>query len=240
MEPHPPTPPPAKRNILKSLILPGIRNFVIGVIVLGLLLCLAAGTLRYWQGWVFAILFAGLASEQGIYLGIKDPELLQRRMQIAAAQESRGQKIFAVVALLGNACLMIISALAHRFGWAQVPIAVSIVLGDGLIVLSFILYYFVFEQNSYAATTIRTFEGQKVISTGLYGIVRHPKYVGDLLLIVGTPLALGSWWGLVFVVLMFPALAWRILDEERLLRRDLPGYAEYMRKVRYRLVPQLW
>ncbi len=113
-------------------------------------------------------------------------------------------------------------------------------VGDGLIALSFLTYILVFKENSFAASSIQTFEGQQVISTGPYALVRHPKYVGDLFLVIGTPLALGSWWALVFVLVTIPALAWRILDEEKLLKKDLPGYVEYTQKVRYRLVPYLW
>ena len=112
--------------------------------------------------------------------------------------------------------------------------------GDALIVLGYFVYYLVFRENSFAASSIQTFEGQKVISTGLYALVRHPKYVGDLLLVVGIPLALGSWWGLAWIVLTIPGLVWRILDEEKLLKKDLPGYVEYTQKVRYRVVPYLW
>jgi protein-S-isoprenylcysteine O-methyltransferase Ste14 len=224
---------------MNKLLIQALGTFLIGVIVLGAVLFLLAGTLNYWQGWVFTILFAVLTNTQGIYLGIKDPELLERRKQVSLAGQSRGQKIFTIVALLTNACLLIFSALDHRFGWSQMPAFVSVV-GDGLIVLSFVVYYFVFEENSYAASLIKTFEGQKVISTGPYALVRHPKYVGDLFLVLGTPLALGSWWALAFVVLTIPALAWRILDEEKLLKKDLPGYIEYTQKVQYRLVPYLW
>jgi protein-S-isoprenylcysteine O-methyltransferase Ste14 len=119
------------------------------------------------------------------------------------------------------------------------PVFVS-VLGDALLVFSFYLYYLVFRENSYAASSIKTFEGQKVISTGPYARVRHPKYVGDLFLVIGIPLALGSWWALALIVLSIAGLVWRILDEEKLLKKDLPGYIEYTQKVRYRLVPYLW
>jgi protein-S-isoprenylcysteine O-methyltransferase Ste14 len=231
--------PVASPNIMKNLVLPGIRNFLIAAIVLGLLLCLLAGTLVYWQGWVFAVLFSGLTNAQGIYLGIKDPALLERRKQVAAAGESNAERIFIIVALAANLCLIAVSALDHRFGWSRVPAWVSVV-GDALMLLSFYLYYLVFKENSYAASSIKTFEGQQVISSGLYGFVRHPKYAGDLLLIIGSALALGSWWSLVMVVLLAPALAWRIRDEERLLEKDLPGYVDYMQNVRYRLLPYLW
>jgi protein-S-isoprenylcysteine O-methyltransferase Ste14 len=239
MEPQPEPTQTTPGNIMKSLILPGIRNFLIAAIVLGLLLCLLAGTLEYWQGWVFAVLFSGLTNGQGIYLGIKDPELLERRKHVAAAGESKAERTFIVIALAANFAMIAFSALDHRFGWSRVPALVSVV-GDALMLFSFFVYYLVFQENSYAASSIKTFEGQKVVSTGLYGLVRHPKYAGDLLLIFGTPLALGSWWGLAIIVLMFPALAWRILDEEQLLKKDLPGYAEYIQKVQYRLVPYLW
>jgi len=224
---------------MKSLIIPAIRNFLLGVIALGVVLFLPAGTLNYWQAWVFTILFMVLVTTQGIYLSIKDPELLERRKQIAPAAESTRQKIFIIVGLLGDFCLIVFSALDHRFGWSQMSPFVSLI-GEGLVVLSFLVYYFVFRENSFAASSIQTFEGQKVISTGLYARVRHPKYVGDLLLVIGIPLALGSWWGLAFLALVIPALGWRILDEEKLLKKDLPGYTDYTQKVRYRLVPYLW
>jgi protein-S-isoprenylcysteine O-methyltransferase Ste14 len=98
----------------------------------------------------------------------------------------------------------------------------------------------IFRENSYGASTIQTFEDQKVISTGLYARVRHPMYVGVLIMVIGVPLALGSWWGLAIIALTLPVLIWRILDEEELLKKDLPGYTEYAQKVRYRLVPYLW
>lgn len=228
-----------KNNMLKSLMLPALRNFVIGVIVLGVVLCLLAGSFTYWRGWVLTILFAILTTSQGIYLGIKDPELLKRRTQVAPEGESKAQRIFIVVGLVGMFGLFVVSALDRRFGWSQVPVWVSM-LGDLLLVFSFYVYYLVFRENSYAASSIKTFEGQKVISTGPYALVRHPKYVGDLFLVVAIPLALGSWWALALIMLSIAGLVWRILDEEKLLRKDLPGYVEYTQKMRYRLVPFIW
>ncbi len=228
-----------KGSTPRSLILSGIRNFVIGAIVLGVLLCLLAGTFEYWQGWAFAVLFVGLTTQQGIYLAIKDPELLERRKNVAAEGESTAQKIFLIIGLLSGLGQMALSALDHRFGWSQMPVWVS-VAGYVLLVLSFYVYYLVFRVNSYTASSIQVFEGQKVISTGLYALVRHPKYVGDLFLVVGVPLALGSWWGLTIILLTIGGLAWRILDEEKLLKKDLPGYVEYTQKVQYRLVPHIW
>ncbi len=224
---------------MNKLYIDAIRNTIIGVIVFGLILCLAAGTLGYWQGWLFSVIFLVCTNGQGVYLAIKDPALLERRKNVAADAQTTAQRVFLIGALLANVVMMIVSAFAHRFGWLQVPAFVSII-GDLLVVFSYYIYYLVFNQNTYAASSIQTFEGQKVISTGMYGIVRHPKYVGDLVLVIGAALALGSWVGLIFILLIFPALMWRILDEEKLLRKDLAGYDDYTRKVQYRLVPHLW
>ena len=231
--------PAAPGNSLKGILILAIRNFVISAVVLGVLLCLLVGTLGYWQGWVFAVLFAVLTNGQGVYLALKDPALLERRKRIAAQGESQAERIFIIVGLVSNLGLLVFAALDQRFGWSRMPGWVS-VLGDALMGLSFYLYYLVFRENSYAASSIQTFAGQKVISTGLYGLVRHPKYLGDLLLVLGTTLALGSWWGLAFNLIVVPALAWRIGDEEKLLKQDLPGYTAYTQQVRYRLVPYVW
>jgi len=224
---------------LNTVIVQGFLNFLIGTIVIGALLSWIAGTVAYWQAWVFAILFNLGTASQGIYLFIKDPELLERRKQVAPADESTIERFFIIFALASIFGVIIIGALDQRFGWSQMPFWVTLV-GDILIILSFILYYFVFMENSFAASSIRTFEGQRVISTGPYAIVRHPKYIGDILLIIGIPLALGTWWGLIILVLTIPGMAWRILDEEKLLKDDLPGYRAYLEKVRYRLLPYVW
>jgi protein-S-isoprenylcysteine O-methyltransferase Ste14 len=113
-------------------------------------------------------------------------------------------------------------------------------IGDALVALGLLINLFVFRENTYVASTVETFAGQKVISTGLYGIVRHPLYVGVLIMMIGVPLALDSWWGLASIALIVPVLIWRILDEESFLKKDLPGYREYTQKVRYRLVPYVW
>jgi len=135
--------------------------------------------------------------------------------------------------------MLVFPVLDHRFGWSSVPASVS-VLGDALIALAFLFIFFVFKENSYGASTIQIAEGQTVISTGPYALVRHPMYAGALVMLIGTPIALGSWWGLFAVLLILPVLIWRLLDEERFLRQNLAGYAEYQTKVRYRLLPCIW
>ena len=231
-----PTPP---NKTLKMVIVQGIVSFLIGVIVIGVLLCLIAGTFAYWNAWVFAILFNFGTASQGVYLFIKDPALLERRTQVAPADESILERIFIIFALSCIFGVIVFSAIDRRFGSSHMPLLV-ILVGDLLIILSFIIYYYVFMENSFAASSVRTFEEQRVIQTGPYAIVRHPKYVGDFLLIAGIPLALGSWWGLIIIGLTIPGMVWRILDEEKLLKQDLPGYVEYMEKVRYRLIPHIW
>jgi protein-S-isoprenylcysteine O-methyltransferase Ste14 len=156
-----------------------------------------------------------------------------------AAETSTVQRIIISVAILGNLGMLVFSALDHRFGWSQVPPVVSLA-GDALVALGFLIDFFVFKENSYGASTIQVVEGQQVISTGLYALVRHPMYMGVLVMVIGVPLALGSWWSLGIIALSVPVLVVRILDEEKLLRKDLPGYIEYTQKVHYRLVPYLW
>src|SRR5262249_26516381 len=131
------------------------------------------------------------------------------------------------------------SAFVLRFGWSPVAPVVSII-ANAMIVLSFLLFFVVMKSNTYAASTIQVEEGQPVVSTGLYAYVRHPMYSGALLLLAAMAPALGSWWCVLLVVPFFPILVWRILDEEIFLRENLPGYAEYMQRVRYRLVPRVW
>jgi len=133
----------------------------------------------------------------------------------------------------------VVSVLDHRFGWSPVPTAICVV-GDFLVAVGMVVQMLAVIQNSHAAATIRVEAGQKLVSTGLYGLVRHPMYSGLVIMLIGTPLALGSYWGLAFVVPGLIVLALRIGDEERLLEEELDGYREYKRKVRYRLVPCMW
>ncbi len=206
-----------------KLIILTARTFLIGAIVLGALLFLPAWTLAYWQAWVFIVVFMISVNVIGLYLSLKDPALLERRKKVGPAAEQN----------------IVFSALDHRFGWSPVPAYVAL-LGDVLVALGLFVNLLVFRENSYGGSSIEIVNDQKVISTGLYARVRHPMYVGVLIMVIGIPLALGSWWGLAIIALTLPVLIWRILDEEELLKKDLPGYTEYAQKVRYRLVPYLW
>ena len=225
---------------MTSFVVQTAKTSIIGIIVLGILLFLPAWTFAYWQAWLFIVVFTLATEGIGIYLALKDPALLKRRMEVGpAAEQSMVQKIIISVAFLSCIVLLVFCALDHRFGWSPVPSSIS-VLGDVLVVFGLLIDLFVFRENSYGGSTIQTFEGQKVISTGLYARVRHPMYVGVLIMMLGIPLALDSWWGLAVLALVIPILVLRILDEENFLKNNLSGYREYAQKVRYRLVPYLW
>lgn len=225
---------------MSKLLIQALVTFLIGAIALGVLLFLPAGTLNYWQAWVFIVVFMISVTAIGLYLSLKDPALLERRKQIGpAAEQSPAQKIIISIGMLSNLGLLIFCGLDRRFGWSHVPSYISL-LGDVLVALGLFIDILVFRENSYGASNIKVEEGQTVTSTGPYALVRHPMYTGVLIMVLGAPLALGSWWGLVIVALVFPGLMWRILDEEKLLEKDLTGYKEYEQKVRYRLVPYLW
>jgi len=213
---------------------------LLSLFVMGALLFLPAGTFDYWEAWVFIVVFIACNISITVWLAIHDPQLLERRMRSGpAAEKEKSQKIIVTVAFLSFAGALLIPALDRRFGWSDVPTSV-VILGDALIALSYVGFYFVFRENTYGAATVRVEENQRVISTGPYAIVRHPMYAAALILMLGIPLALGSWWGLLSLALGVPALVWRILDEERLLKRDLPGYAEYTQRAPFRLIPGLF
>jgi protein-S-isoprenylcysteine O-methyltransferase Ste14 len=225
---------------MNKLIIPTLRTFLIGVIVLGILLFLPAGTFNYWQAWVFIVVFLLSANAIGVFLSLKDPALLERRKQVGPkAEQSLIQKIIMAIALISLIGLLAFSALDHRFGWSVMPLFVPIV-GEVLIVLGLIINYFVFRENTFGASNITTEAAQKVVTSGPYAYLRHPMYAGVLVLLSGVPLALGSFWGLLVLVVAIPGLIVRILDEEKLLKKELPGYSEYIQKVKYRLVPLIW
>jgi protein-S-isoprenylcysteine O-methyltransferase Ste14 len=224
----------------KNLYIKVAVQLLLFPIFMGALLFLPAGTLDYWEAWVFAGVFFVCSAAIGIWLLIKDPRLLERRMNVGpTAEKEPAQKIIALFALLSFAGSVVIPALDHRFGWSDVPTS-FVILGDILIALSYLAFYFVLRENTYAASTIQVEENQSVISTGPYALVRHPMYAGALILMLGIPLALGSWWGLLLFIPGLAGIIWRLLDEERFLSENLAGYTEYKNKVRFRLVPFMW
>jgi protein-S-isoprenylcysteine O-methyltransferase Ste14 len=211
-----------------------------GILFMGVLLFWPAGTFDYWQAWFFIAVFIVGTMAPTVYLAVKYPDALQRRMTSGPWAETRlAQKLITVGIILTVVAAGVISALDYRFGWSTIPTAV-VVLGNVLVAVGLGIAEIVIVQNNYAAATITVEADQPVVSTGLYGLVRHPMYVGALIMMVGMPLALASYWGLLAVipgVLVFVA---RITDEEKALRQELDGYDEYTEKVHYRLVPGVW
>jgi protein-S-isoprenylcysteine O-methyltransferase Ste14 len=219
------------------------RAWLALVVVAGVMCALlfgAAGTTQYWQAWVYVAIFLGASILTTLYLMKRDPALLARRMRGGPMFEKEGtQRIIMVFISLGFIAVLVVPALDHRFGWSTVPVW-GVVLGDILVAIGFYLIFLVYRANTFTSATIEVAADQKVISTGPYAIVRHPMYASGSLYMLGTPLALGSYWSFLALAAMAPFLLWRVLDEERILTRDLPGYAEYRQRVRHRLVPFIW
>jgi protein-S-isoprenylcysteine O-methyltransferase Ste14 len=216
----------------------------LGLLNLAVMMCLAiflpAGTIHYPEAWSYlAIFFAGVIGIS-IYIFRNDKALLKSRLNGGATAEKRSlQKVVQAVASLGFLGLYIIAGFDHRFHWSYIPQWVAIV-SDVALVFTMLLFFIVFKKNSYLSAVEEVQEGQKVIDDGPYSIVRHPMYSTALLLFAFSPLSLASYWGLLTLPLMFTVLVFRCLDEEKLLKNELPDYNEYCSRVRYRLIPFLF
>jgi protein-S-isoprenylcysteine O-methyltransferase Ste14 len=196
-----------------------------------------AGTVDYWQAWVYLAIVFLPASFVMAYFLKSDPGFLERRFKMKEKEaKQRSVVAFALILFLVG---FLIPGLDRRFGWSSVPFGL-VIAADAIVLLSYLWVFLVFKENSFAGRTIEVVKGQKVISTGPYSIVRHPMYIGVMLMYVLTPIALGSYWALPPFLLVVPLLIYRILNEEEVLRRELPGYKEYCDKVRYRLIPFVW
>ena len=224
------------RHQIKSVWL---RQTIFVPIFVALLLA-PAWSLDYWQAWVYGTVFLVTTTAIGVYFLKRDPKVVARRMRVGpAAEREPAQKIIMTLVLAGFVLLLVVPGFDHRWHWSSVP-AWLVLAADVFVILGLLGTAVVVRQNSYAASTITVETGQPVISTGLYASVRHPMYSAALVMTVFTPLALGSYWGLLLVIPLIPALAWRLLDEERFLKQNLPGYADYCRQVHYRLIPGIW
>jgi len=197
----------------------------------------SAWTFNDWHAWVFLRVFMVSNSTIFVYVARNDPDLLARRVKTTEGMTS--QKIIRFFVNLAFTAEIVLSALDHRFAWSAVSLQVVLV-GDGLVALGMLIIFLVFKENAFTAPTVEVEKGQKVISTGLYAVVRHPMYLGGLIFILGIPLALGSLYGLLMIAVFAPVMTWRILDEEKLLAKDLAGYVKYRDTVKYRLVPFVW
>lgn len=210
------------------------------VLVLGLLLFAPARTFAFPAAWIYLSVFTLSAAVVTTYLWAYDRELLERRVRAGPhAEEEKTQKRIQIVASFAFIGTLVLPSLDYRFGWSDVGVSVRIA-GDVLVVLGFAVIFAVFRANTFSAATIEVASDQRVISTGPYATVRHPMYAGALMMLFATPLALGSWWGLLMFVPMTLTIAWRLLEEEKFLTAKLPGYAAYCHAVRYRLLPFIW
>ncbi len=215
----------------------GLLRLLVGMAVL---IFLPAWTLDYWQAWIFLIVFSVVVLAITAYLMKKDPGLLERRIRGGPkAEKEKSQKIIQVFAQIAFIAVIVFPAIDHHFAWSTVPTGIALT-GDVFVGIGLLIVFFVFRENTFASGIIETSTDQKIVSTGPYSIVRHPMYIGALVMLFGVPLALGSWWGLVLIIPITVVIVWRLLDEEKYLAKNLPGYTEYQKKVRYCLLPFIW
>ncbi len=220
------------RLTIKALV-----RIVAAFLVLVALFFLPAGTAAYWEAWVYvAVLFVPVTFVV-IYLLLNDPELLARRMR--TKEKAAGQSL---IVKLGSVCYVLafsIPGFDRRFGWSHVPLP-CVVIADVIVLVGYGWFILVLKENSYASRVVEVEQGQRVVTTGPYSIVRHPMYLGVLIMFFSTPVALGSWWALVPAVPLVAVLVARIRNEERLLVKELEGYKDYTQATRYRLIPGAW
>ena len=217
-----------------------LRKTALFLVFMALAIFLPAWTLDYWQGWLFLIVFAVLTAGASLYFIKYDPALVRRRANVGAKAETEPtQKRIMTFNSVAMIATIILAPLDHRFMWSNVP-GIVCVIALALMVLGYALTIATLITNTWAAATITVEQNQLVISDGLYGLVRHPMYSGGILMFAAMPVALGSYWGLVPAAAIAAGIIWRLLDEERVLAARLPGYDDYCRRVRYRLLPGVW
>lgn len=222
---------------MKSFTKKIISRFSMVPLVLGLLILIPAGTLNYWQAYLYMGILIIPMIFVLLYFLKKDPVFLERRTR--AKEKEKEQIIIQIVFSLIFLSAFVISGLDKRFGWSDIPVYV-VIISDMVILLGYLLIFSVFKQNSYASRIVEVEKDQRLISTGLYAIVRHPMYMGVIIMYLPTPVALGSYWGLIPMATIPLALVLRILNEEKILSKDLPGYKDYCQKTKYRLIPFVW
>ena len=210
------------------------------IAVLGAALFVPPWTLDFWQAWLFLGVFGAACLAITIWLAVRDPALLARRVKAGPlAEPPRAQRVVQAIASLAFAGAFVIAGLDRRASWSHVPVA-AVVAGDALVAIGLAIVARVFRANTYTSAVVEVDRAQRVVTTGPYAIVRHPMYAGAFVMLAGVPLALGSWIAFVAVALLAGAIVWRLLDEEQLLVRDLEGYADYRASVRWRLIPRVW
>jgi protein-S-isoprenylcysteine O-methyltransferase Ste14 len=220
-----------------KLLINALTKFACGLLLVGLLIFLPAGTLHYTYGWLLIGLLFGPMLVAGFVMLFKSPAFLEKRLDVKEKQAAqKGVLAFSGLMFIAG---FVVAGLDFRFGWSVMPNWV-VITASVIFLAAYALYAAVMRENTYLSRTIKVEEGQKVVDTGLYGIVRHPMYMATVLLFLMIPLILGSWYSLI-VFAFYPAIIIvRLKDEEDLLTRELPGYEEYKQKVKYRLIPFVW
>jgi len=220
-----------------KLFFQAISKFVLGVLLIGLLLFLPAGTFDFWQAWLFiGILFVPMFIA-GIVLMIRQPELLRKRLD--AKEQQQEQKWVVALSGLMFIAVFVVAGLNRRFGWYMLPDNI-VYIATTTFLAAYTMYAEVLRENVWLSRTIEVQENQQVVSTGLYGIVRHPMYAATLLLFLSMPLVLASPWSFAIMLIYIPIIALRIRNEEQVLERELKGYSEYKQRVRYKVIPFIW
>jgi protein-S-isoprenylcysteine O-methyltransferase Ste14 len=220
-----------------KLLLKTLIALLLGMIITGAMLFLPAGTWDYPGAWLFMVLLFTPILLMGIVLMVKNPELLRKRLAMKEREKTQ-QGVVALSGLLLVASF-IVAGIDYRFGWSHVSHAV-VIIASAVLLIGYALYTEVLRENVYLSRVVEVQEGQRVIDTGLYGIVRHPMYSAVSLLYLSIPLVLGSWWALLVMSPCVLLLATRIKNEEQVLREGLPGYVDYTQRVRYRMIPFIW
>lgn len=221
----------------RSVVVRAAAYFALGFILLALALFIPAGTLNYWEAWLYLAVLFGPVLVFGAYLARNEPELLERRLR--TRETELRQRWIIRLALVGFVVAVLLPGFDHRFGWSDIPTWV-VLLADLMILVGYGLFVYVLLSNHYASRVVEVEAGQPVITTGPYAVVRHPMYVAVLVMWLLMPVALGSWWAVLPMLVIIPVLVLRIQNEEEVLLRELPGYREYTAQVRYRLLPGLW
>jgi protein-S-isoprenylcysteine O-methyltransferase Ste14 len=222
---------------MKPILGKVIFRFSMLLVMMLLLIFLPAGTFRYWQAWVFVAILISPMIFVLFYFLKHDPDFLARRVQFK--EREKQQKWLVGLTTPVFLAAFLVPGLDYRFSWSNVPVAL-VIAADILILLGYLMIFFVFRQNRYASRIIEVSGDQQVITTGWYGVVRHPMYLGVMIMYLPLPLALGSWWGLIPMVILPVVLVFRIINEEKVLSENLAGYKDYCRQTRYRVLPGIW
>lgn len=227
-------------DYMDNIIGKTISGFIMLIVIMGILIFLPAWTINYLQAWIYLLTFSLSTILITIYLLKNDQELLKRRLNAgSSAEKEKSQKTIQLMASVFFCLIYIIAGLDYHFHWSNISLYISL-LANIFVMLGFFIVFLVFKENSYTSAIIEVDKDQKVISTGMYSIVRHPMYFGAILMLVFSAVALGSYWGLLIVVALTFTIVARLLNEEKFLFKNLSGYDEYCEKVPYHLIPFIW